>query len=199
MLRRVLSSTRILRSVCLACLVAALPLAANADEPGGGQSASAILHRAEEQARAEHKNILLEFGASWCVNCRLYDRFLADPQMHSLMDRAFVFVTMDTGENPADRKHSDTPGGVAFENSVGGKDAGWPFLVILNAEGRPVIDSDRPDPKAKTGKDNIGYPVAPEEIDWFDEMLRRGAPALHAEDRAEVRAWLTASASKLRH
>jgi len=187
------------RSLVLACLLAVTPWAANAAAPGGGDSANVILHRAEDQARAEHKNILLEFGASWCVNCRLYDRFLADPQMHALMSRAFVFVTMDTGESPTDAKHANTPGGVAFENSVGGEDAGWPFLVILNPSGKPIVDSDRPDAKAKSGRSNIGYPVAPEEIDWFVEMLRRSAPSLNANDLSQVRAWLAAYASTRHH
>ncbi|HEX3660914.1 MAG TPA: thioredoxin family protein [Acidobacteriaceae bacterium] len=200
MLLRSVALARSCRYAVLACCLASAPLAATAAAvPDGGESASVILHRAEDQARAEHKNILLEFGASWCVNCRLYDRFLADPRMHALMSRAFVFVTMDTGESPKDKKHANTPGGVDFEDSVGGKDAGWPFLVILNASGRPVVDSDRPDAKAKTGKSNIGYPFAPEEIDWFVEMLRRGAPSLNAEDRGQVHAWLAAFASGQRH
>ncbi|MGA7524028.1 MAG: thioredoxin family protein [Acidobacteriaceae bacterium] len=190
---------RSFQCAALACFLASAPLAARADAPNGGDSASDILHRAEDQARAEHKKILLEFGASWCVNCRLYDRFLGDPQMHALMSRAFVFVTVDTGESPRDKKHANTPGGVAFEGSVGGKDAGWPFLVILNAGGRPVVDSNRPDPKSRTGKSNIGYPVAPEEIDWFVEMLHRGAPSLSSDDRSQVRTWLAAFAAKQHH
>lgn len=181
----------------LACLLAAAPWA-HAAAPEG-DSAEAILHRAEGQALAEHKNILLEFGASWCVNCRLYDRFLADPQMHALMSRAFVFTTMDTGESATDTKHANTPGGAAFENFIGGEDAGWPFLVILDASGKPIVDSSRPDPKSKTGKSNIGYPVAPEEIAWFVEMLRRGAPSLSDEDLSHVQAWLAAYSSGQHH
>lgn len=164
-----------------------------------GPSAAVILHRAEVQARAEHKNILVEFGASWCVNCKLYDRMLADPAMHGILSKAFVFTTMDTGEMPTDKKHADTPGGVAFENSVGGKGAGWPFLVILNAEGKPIVDSMRPDAKARDGRTNIGYPVLPVEIDWFMRMMRRGAPGLNADELAEMHGWLTKVAQGILH
>jgi thiol-disulfide isomerase/thioredoxin len=167
-------------------------LAIAAGTADGGPSATAILERAEQQARAEHKNILMDFGASWCSNCKLYDRFVDDPQMHALLNRAFVFATMDTGERPNDKKHADTPGGVAFEDSVGGKDAGWPFFVMLDANGKPIVDSNRPDRTSRSGKSNVGYPAAPEEVDWFVEMLRRGAPSLSQQDRASIHAWLTA-------
>jgi len=189
-----------LRSSALVLTLVVSPLMLRAAAvPDGGPSAAAILHSAETQARAEHKSILLEFGASWCINCKLYDRLLNDPAMHAILSRHFVFTSMDTGEMPSDTKHADTPGGVAFENSIGGKGAGWPFLVILNADGKPVVDSFRPDPKSKTGKANIGYPVLPQEIDWFMTMLRRGAPPLSPQDRAQVRAWLTAEAAKIQH
>jgi len=183
----------------LACLFTVCPPLLNAAAPDGGPSASAILRAAEEQAQAQHKAILVAFGASWCGNCRLYDRFLADPQMHALLSRAFVFASMDTGERANDPKHADTPGGPAFEDSVGGKDAGWPFLVMLDANGRRIVDSNRPDPADKAGQSNIGYPVAPQEVDWFVEMLRRAAPSLSQQDLASVHSWLTAHAQMLHH
>jgi Thioredoxin-like len=192
-LRRVLAGR--LQGGLLICTLMVLP-AAKAAAPDGGPSADAILRQAEQQARVEHKNILLTFGASWCVNCRLYDRFLADPQMHAVLSRAFVFASMDTGEQTRDTKHANTPGGVAFEDSVGGKDAGWPFLVILDDHGKPIVDSNRPNPRGKPSDNNIGYPVEPGEVAWFLEMLRRGAPGMSQEDLASVHAWLTTHAPK---
>lgn len=165
----------------------------------GGPSAAAILHRAEAQARAEHKNILLEFGASWCVNCKLYDRMLNDAAMRGILNKAFVFTAMDTGERPGDKLHANTPGGVAFEDSVGGKNAGWPYLVVLNPEGKVIVNSMRPDAKAPGGRTNIGYPVLPVEIDWFMTMMRRGAPELQPKELAEMRGWLTAVAHGILH
>jgi thiol-disulfide isomerase/thioredoxin len=179
-------------SFAVAILLAGSPLALRAATPDAGPTAADILGKAEAQARAEHKNILLDFSASWCGNCRLFDRFLADPQMHPIMSRAFVFVTLITGERPGDPKHANTPGGVDFENSIGGKGEGFPWLAMLDADGKPIVSSDRPDPKAKSGKSNTGYPDAPEEVDWFVEMLRKAAPQLSKQDLASVRSWLTA-------
>jgi thiol-disulfide isomerase/thioredoxin len=174
------------------------PRAIAATAPDGGPSAMAILKSAEAEAHAQHKNILLSFGASWCVNCRLFDQFVADPQIHPILSRAFVFASMDTGEF-SNSKYADTPGGVAYENSIGGRNAGFPFLVMLDADGKPIVDSYRPAPGSAGGKDNIGYPVLPAEVDWFVEMLHRAAPQLIAQDLAVVHAWLTAHAAPLMH
>ncbi len=193
---RRLSPVRLCCFAAVVLMLGTMPVVSSAG-PAGGPSAAVILHRAEAKARAGHKNILLEFGASWCINCKLYDRMLKDPAMHAILSQVFVFTTMDTGERPGDTRHANTPGGVAFEDHVGGKGAGWPFLVILNPEGKPIINSYRPDAKSKTGRANIGYPVLPREIDWFMMMLRRGAPAMSHKDRARVRAWLTAEARRI--
>jgi thiol-disulfide isomerase/thioredoxin len=198
MLIRSFSPGRFVSAIALAITLSASPLVLLAATPDAGPSAAEILQHAESQARAGNKNIMLEFGASWCINCKLYDRMLNDPSMHAILSRHFVFISIDTGEHASDTKHADTPGGVSFEDSIGGKNAGWPFLVILNANGAPIVDSYRPDPKSKAG-DNIGYPVLPVEVDWFTEMLRRGAPTLSQQDLASVHSWLTAQAATLRH
>ena len=190
------SPARLFGSVVLAIIVAS-PLALHAATPDSGPSAAEILQQAEAQAHAQHKNIMLDFGASWCINCKLYNRMIDDPSIGSILRRDFVFINMNTGERPRDRHHANTPGGVAFENSVGGMHAGWPFLVILSASGQPLIDSNRPDPKSRYGKSNIGYPAAPEEVDWFITMLRRSAPSLSQHDLDTVHAWLTAQAAQL--
>lgn len=197
------STARLTGAVVLVMALSASPLTLHAAKRDSGPSAAQILDSAESHARAEHKNILLEFGASWCINCKLYDRMLQDPSMQGILNPHFVFAYMDTGERPGDTRHANTPGGGAFENSIGGRHAGWPFLVILSPDGKPIVNSFRPHPKSpgaksKTG-DNIGYPVLPQEVDWFIVMLPRGAPSLSRHELAEVHAWLTAQAAKLQH
>lgn len=185
---RLPSRSAALQTVLFAVLTA-LPALAQAAPADAGATADEVMAHAKTQAAAEHKNILLVFGASWCINCRLFDKFLADPAIHPIMDKAFVFVDMNTGEHASDKKHANLPGGEKLQSSLGGKDAGWPYIVMLTPTGKLLADANRPANLGHEG--NIGYPAAPYEIDWFIEMLKRSDPALTAQDAATVRDWLT--------
>lgn len=151
------------------------------------ESANALLAQAKARAAAEHKNLLLVFSASWCGPCHLYERFLEDPEMKPIVERAFVVQRFDVGERAGDERHADTPGAVALRASLGAVgDPGYPFIVIADQNGQPLVNSYR---KGKTNG-NVGYPAAPEEIDWYIEMLKRAAPALTPGDLAATRKWL---------
>jgi len=182
------SRSAILRGTLLVAL-AYLPSLAFAAVSDDGASADEVMTHAKTQAASEHKNILLIFGASWCVNCRLFDKFLADPAIHPIMDKAFVFVDMNTGESPTDKRHANLPGGEKLQASLGGKRAGWPYIVMLDSNGRLLADSTRPENRGHGG--NIGYPAEPYEIDWFIEMMKKAEPSLSTQDTATVRNWLT--------
>lgn len=161
-----------------------------AQSPAPGESAAAIMAQARNKAKAENKNILLDFSASWCGNCHLFEKFLADPAIHPIMDKAFVMTTVVSGERPGDPRHANTPGGPQFEATLGGKDAGFPYIVMLNPEGQPIVDSYRPVTN-KAAKANIGYPDLLVEVDWFMEMLQKAAPSLSPPERTTVHNWLT--------
>jgi thiol-disulfide isomerase/thioredoxin len=128
-------------------------------------TAANILSQARTTAAAQHKNILLIFSASWCGPCHMFDHFL-----------------------------HDTPGAVDLRASLGGATAGYPYLIMLDPAGRPIINSLRPDPTAPAGG-NIGYPSTHQEVDWFMQMLQKSAPTLTPQETATVHAWLTAHGS----
>lgn len=111
--------------------------------------------------------------------------------MKPITEKAFIVERFDVGERPNDPRHADTPGGVRLRAALGAvKEPGFPFIVIAGNDGAPIVNSYR------NGKPdaNIGYPASPEEIDWYIEMLKRGAPNLSAEDLAATRNWLKAHA-----
>jgi thiol:disulfide interchange protein len=51
------------------------------------------LKAAIEQARSEHKNILMDVGGNWCPWCILLDRTLNDdPELHALLAKNYVLL-----------------------------------------------------------------------------------------------------------
>ena len=84
-----------------------------------------------------------------------------------------------------DSKFSDSPGAKELEKRLGGP-SGLPFFAFLNANGDVIANSLAP----LTG--NIGHPAEPHEIDYFMEMLKRAAPRMKDEERAEIEKTLRA-------
>ena len=167
--------------LALAAVVAAPARAASPD------TADALFTQAKAAAKSEHKNILMVFSASWCGPCKLYERFLEDPQMRPITEKAFVVQRIDVGEHANDPKHANTPGGAELRSTLGGVgEPGFPFLIITDENGQPIVNSYRNGNK----DNNVGYPASPAEIDWYLGMLKRDAPALSPEDLAATRAWL---------
>jgi thiol:disulfide interchange protein len=159
---------------------------------GAQQTAGDLFARARAEANAEHKNVLAVFSASWCGPCKLYERFLEDPQMKAITEKALVIERFDVGERQGDSRHSDTPGGVALRKNLGAVgEPGYPFLVMTGEGGNPIINSYR----NGDANANVGYPASPAEIDWYIVMLKRAAPTLSQDDLATTRAWLHKHAS----
>jgi thiol-disulfide isomerase/thioredoxin len=168
---------------CLA-LTAALASTAIASPPG---TADEMFAQAKAEAKQQHKRVLMVFSASWCGPCKLYEKFLQDPEMKAITDKAFVVARIDVGERPGDPRHADTPGGVKLRTSLGAvEEPGFPFLVITDEDGTPLVNSYRNGDSNK----NVGYPALPEEIDWYIDMLKHAAPSLSAGDLAGTHKWL---------
>jgi hypothetical protein len=153
------------------------------------ETAQTALANAETKAQQEGKNVLVTFSASWCGNCHLLDRMLADRKIGPILSSAFVRIDLITGERPDDRRHANTPGGIKFQSELGGARAGWPYFAMLDTSGKLLVDSFRPS-KGRPHAKSIGYPATSEEIEWFGQMLEIAAPKLTSTERATVRDWL---------
>ncbi|WP_083749146.1 thioredoxin family protein [Pelomonas sp. KK5] len=59
--------------------------------------ARAELNQALAAARAQHKNVLVLFGANWCADCRALDGKLKAGSLATLVDKRFVLLKVDVG------------------------------------------------------------------------------------------------------
>ncbi len=177
-----------LRSSVIA-LVAVLLLAVPGAGAGKPPRADAVLAEARAQAEQQHKNIFLIFGASWCSACHDLEAFLDQPQIQPVIAKYFVVVRLTTAEEFGGNPKLNNPGADKLIPKMGGVWGSLPFFAFLDAKGDLIINSRRP--MKKKGEDgNIGFPTQPQEIDWFMNMLRRGAPSLSADEARTIEASL---------
>ena len=100
---------------------------------GGAQVAAALA-----RASAEHKRVLLDFGANWCIWCRrLHATFEADPAVSAALARGFVVVMVDV----------NTRNGVKRNAGVNERYGdpirhGIPVLVVLDSDGKLLTTKD---------------------------------------------------------
>ena len=85
-----------------------------------------------------------------------------------------------------DKKALDNAGADEVMKQVGAKDEGLPFFAFLNEKGETLVNSNRP------GAGNIGHPFKPEEVDWFLDMLKKGAPAMSPSEAKVLETYLRA-------
>jgi thiol:disulfide interchange protein len=126
-------------------------------------SADDVLAAGMTQAKSGTKAVFVDFSAPWCGWCRRLDEYLHRPQIAEVFDSYFVSVKIDV-----DR----FKGGKEMAARFGGEKAGLPFMVMLDANGKLLIDSF-----AKPGA-NTGYPGSPEEMAHFLKMVRQAAPKI---------------------
>ncbi len=175
-------------SVIFILLLAALPALAQA-------TADQILSDAQTHAASQKKNVFLIFSASWCGPCHQLDAFLKTPDIQTIVDKYFVIARVHIAEEASKHPERNAPGSDALLQKLTGNDpknTGVPFIVLVDSTGKPIVNSDRPVPGAAA--ENIGYPFLPEEIGWFMEMLKNGAPSMPAAEAQSIKAWLTKAA-----
>ncbi len=134
--------------------------------------ADLVMAQAQAKAAKEHKAIFLHFGASWCGWCKRLDAYLDRPEVKPVLEKYFVLVTLDIQEH-GEKKALENAGGDAYAEKFGGLNGGLPYIALLDAEGALLVNS-RPTAEAQ----NIGFPSAPAEVEWFLKMLKKAAPAM---------------------
>ena len=95
------------------------------------------------QAKSDHKYVLLDFGADWCVDCHVLENAFREAALQPFLNLHFHLVRIDVGEF--------FMGGSAFKNrDVARKygltnpdETGVPVLVTLDSDGRVAYGTSR--------------------------------------------------------
>ena len=100
---------------------------------GSAQIASALA-----RASAEHKRVIVDFGANWCIWCRrLHATFEGDPGVAGALRRGFVVVMVDVNTRRGERRNAGV-----VERYGNPTAHGIPVLVVLDADGRRLATQD---------------------------------------------------------
>ena len=173
----ILRESRRLTALLAICLAASV----SAEVP----SAKQVLDAALVEAGAQHKNVLVHFGASWCTWCRHLDAMLEGPELGKLFHDNYVIAHLTILES-ADKKALENPGAQALVENAIGKVDGVPFYMFFDSDGNRLATSE-----AMPDGGNIGHPVTAAEIKAFVGLLEKTAPNMTAADRGRVADYLS--------
>jgi thioredoxin 1 len=83
-------------------------------------------------AAREHKRVLVIFGANWCYDCHVLDATFRSPQFAPLIQRNYVVIHINIGDEGKDNNDLASRFGVNL-------DKGIPALAVLNPDGNVVV------------------------------------------------------------
>jgi thiol-disulfide isomerase/thioredoxin len=144
-----------------------------------------VLAAAAETAKAQNKNVLIHFGASWCTWCKHLDEMLESAEVGKLFQDNYVIAHLTIQESK-EKVALENPGAQEMANRAGAGGAGVPVYIFFDSSGKQLATSMAlPDGK------NIGHPATPEEIKAFDGLLAKTAPRMTADERKRISDYLT--------
>ena len=132
--------------------------------------ASTVRQAALARAKTENKRVFLHFGAPWCTWCHRLEGWMAKPEIAAVLAKEFVDLKIDQ-----DRMKGGNDVLAAERKLAGVPDSGIPWIVLLDADGKQLCNSNGP-------KGNTGFPAAEDEIAHFVTMLKSSCKVLSAEE-----------------
>jgi thiol:disulfide interchange protein len=127
-----LSVTRALKRAAVLCV--GLPLVAQAASAQfrniypDPSVAKTEIHAALERAKANHKNVILDFGADWCGDCKVLNIYFRDPANLPILNANYELVDVNIGNYDANLD-------IAAKYDLPIK-TGVPILVVLSSSGK---------------------------------------------------------------
>ena len=161
-----------------------------------------VLQQAQAKAADQNKAIFLIFGASWCEACHQLDRFLSAPEVVAIFDKYFIIAKVSFGEAAGGHPDLDNPGSDDLITKYGGLppgggQVGLPFIAVLDAKGKLIVNSKVPGQNQAKGAD-ANFATDPEETRLFLSILKKGAPALTDDETRKIQEALHQAATNNR-
>ena len=121
--------------------------------------AHAEIKEALEKATAEHKRVIVVFGANWCYDCHVLDKAFHRPDAASIIAATYVVVHVDIGKG---EKNQD----LMTKYEVPMK-RGIPGLAVLDPDGKLVYSQ-------RNGEFENARALAPEDFVAFLNKWKPG-------------------------
>jgi thioredoxin 1 len=91
------------------------------------------IDQALKEAKADHKRVLLDFGADWCPDCQVLAQLFDDPHVKPFLDAHYHVVRIDVG-----RWDNNLDVANRYGNPIA---KGIPAVVILDAESHTITST----------------------------------------------------------
>ena len=103
-----------------------------------------LVEKATARAKKNDQRVLLMFGGDWCGWChKLHDLFVTNPEIRKTLSYEYVLVNIDTVAPNAPELLEKCKAALSKDELA--KGVGYPFLAVLDAEGK-VVTAQRTDP-----------------------------------------------------
>jgi thiol:disulfide interchange protein len=122
--------------------------------------AHAEIKEASEKAKAEHKRVIVVFGANWCFDCHVLDEAFHRPELASIIADNYKVVHVDIGKGEKNQdlmKKYDVP-----------MKRGIPGLAVLDGDGKLVYSQ-------KQGEFENARALSPDDFLAFLNKWKPGA------------------------
>ncbi len=97
-----------------------------------------LIATAVQRAGAEHKNVLLMFGANWCIWChRLHATLTTNPDLARVLNANYELVMIDVNKRHGVARNADVDTTYGNPSKLG-----LPALVVLNSTGKQLTTQD---------------------------------------------------------
>jgi thiol:disulfide interchange protein len=98
------------------------------------EAAQADVDAALKKARAEHKRVILDFGADWCGDCQVLDIYFHQSPNVEILDKHFIEVKVNIGREDAN---------LELAHKYGVPVHGVPALAVLDSHGKVLVSQDK--------------------------------------------------------